>query len=249
MRRFKALPAAMLLALTLSVTGCGAQKETEKNRAENTEEALESAIEAAQESQKEALKKENLGSNEGVDLSAYEKVYGFTLGEEEYYLSCPVQMLLDNGWEFSDDNVTMDGTEVVTLNEAVAKGTKFDAIETPDFNLYKTIEGETYQVMMGLYSDSNQPKTLGEFRLGYLYVKQDLGVSLEMNTGITFGATEEEVKGVYGEPVTQTEEILCYQFTEDTVALMPDRPEFLNFYMQEGKVYMISMQYFPVLSD
>ncbi len=248
MKKYKELSAALLLALAVSVTGCGTETKQTQSSSAAAQDAIQAAVDAAKESEKEALKEENLGSNEGKDLSAYEKVYSFTLAGKEYTLSGSLQELLDDGWVFSDEAVTMDGTEVVTLNEAVEKGTKFDTVETPDFSMFKTIDGTTYEVMMGIYSDSSEPKTLGEFHLGYLYVKEDLGLDLAMNTGITFGSSEEEVREVYGAPASEAEGILSYRFTDEEVALMPNRPEFLNFYVNDGKVYMVSMQYFPVLS-
>lgn len=253
MKKCKVMTAACIMALAITISGCGtqSQKEVKSNSADSSakaQEAIEAAVDAAQESEKEALKEENLGSNEGQNLSSFEKLYTFTLAGKEYHLSCPVQELLDDGWKFSNEDVTMDGTDAVTLNEAVERGTKFDSIETPDFNLYKTIDGKTYQVMMGIYSDSNTPKTLGEYRLGYLYVREDLGLDLVMNTGITFGDSEAAVREVYGEPASEAQGILSYQFTDEDVALMSNRPEFLNFYINDGTVYMISMQYFPVMS-
>ncbi|MDO4615890.1 MAG: hypothetical protein Q4B03_00320 [Lachnospiraceae bacterium] len=276
MKRYNKAAAAVFLAVSLTAVGCGGEtqtveeettvsEETETTGSETTgseaaaeadgssssekaQAAIEAAVDAALESQEEALNTEDLGSNEGVDLSVYEETYSFTLAGREYSLSCPVQELLDDGWRFSNEAVTMDGTEVITLNEAVQKGVTFDAIETPDFSMFKTIDGTTYEVMMGIYSDSNEPKTMGELRLGYLYVKEDLGLDLVLGTGITFGDSEAAVREVYGEPTSEAEGILSYQFTDGEVALMPDRPDFLNFYVNDGKVYMISMQYFPVLS-
>lgn len=248
MKITKVQSAAVLLALAISATGCSGKSGAEVSSSEKAQAAIEAAVDAAKESEAEALKEENLGSNEGADLSPYEKLYTFTLAGKEYSLSCPVQELLDDGWVFSEKDVTMDGTEAVTLNEAVEKGTKFDVIETPDFSMFKTIDGTSYEVMMGIYSDSTKPKTLGEFRLGYIYVRQDLGLDMILDTGITFGDSEKAVREVYGEPISEAEGVLSYSFTDESVALMPNRPDFLNFYVNKGTVYMISLQYFPVLS-
>lgn len=247
MRKYKLMSAVLLLTMGLSVSGCGAdaQKEDSSAKAQN---AIEAAVDAAQQSEAEDLKEENLGSNEGKDLSSYEKLYTFTLDGKEYHMSCPAQELFDDGWVFSNDAVTMDGPNVITLNEAIEKGTKFDVVETPDFTVYKTIDGETYKMMVGLCSDSTEPKTLGEYRLDYIYVNEETGLDFELGTGITFGDKEKTVREVYGEPTSEAEGILSYQFTGGEVALMPNRPEFMNFYVNEGKVYMVSMQYFPVLS-
>lgn len=241
------LSAALMLTMAISVTGCGSEAK-EENTAQNAQEAIEAAVDAVMEENKEALKEENLGSNAGKDLSSYEKIYTFTLEGKEYHLSCQFQDMLDDGWAFSEDVVTMDGADVVTLNESVEKGTQFDVIETPDFTLYKTVDGKELPLMVGIYSDSTTKKILGEYRVGFLYVRDDMGLDLVMDTGITFGNTIEEVKEVYGEPFSESADILSYQFGDEDLALMPERPEFLNFYVKEGKVYMISMQYFPVLS-
>lgn len=241
------LSAALMLTMAISVTGCGSEAK-EENTAQTAQEAIEAAVDAAMGDTTEALKEENLGSNAGKDLSSIEKNYTFTLDGKEYHLSCQFQKMLDDGWAFSDGEVTMDGADVVTLNESVERGTQFDVVETPDFTLYKTVDGKEVPLMVGIYSDSTTKKILGEYRLGFLYVRDDMGLDLVMNTGITFGNTIEEVKEVYGEPVSESSEILCYQFGDADVAFMPERPEFLNFYVKEGKVYMISMQYFPVMS-
>ncbi len=253
MKPYGKITAAALLAVTLALTGCGSDNTESEDTsaatsAEKAQAALEAAVDAAMESEEEALSEENIGSNAGKDLSAYEKIYTFTLAGEEYSLSCPLQDLLNDGWSFSDEAITLEGTEVISLNESLERGTEFDTIETPDFSMFKTIDGTTYEVMMGIYSDTTEPKGLGEYRVGYLYVKEDLGLDLVLDTGITFGADEEEVREVYGEPASEAEGILSYSFIEEDVALMPNRPEFLNFYVNEGKVYMISMQYFPVIS-
>lgn len=247
MKKCNVLSAAALLALTISLTGCGGTQKEDKSTG-TAQDAIAAAVEAAQESEAEALKEENLGSNEGKDLSAYEKLYTFTLAGKELNMSCQLQEMLDDGWAFEDSAVTMDGADVVSLNESVDKGTLYDVIETPDFNMHKTIDGEDHVMMVGIYSDTHDKKTLGEYRVGYLYVKEDMGLDLEMNTGITFGSTIEEVKEVYGEPTSESEGIMSYQFGDEDLALMPNRPEFLNFYVNEGKVYMISMQYFPILT-
>ncbi len=249
MRKKKILSAVLLLALSISAAGCGSDSSSETSASSATaDDVIQSAVEAAQQSEEEALTWENLGSNEGKDLSEYEEIYTFTLGGEEYSLSCPMQDLYDNGWKFSNSEITMDGGNKVTMNEAIKRGALFDSIEIPDYQMYNTIDGTTYSIMMGLYSDSNESKTLGEYRLGYLYVKEEYGIDFELASGITFGDSEAAVKEVYGEPASEADGILSYQFTDEDVALMPNRPDFINFYLEDGEVYMISMQYFPVLS-
>ncbi len=249
MKNRKLLSAALLLAVSITAAGCGSDSSSESSASSAAaEDVIQSAVEAAQQSEAESLTWENLGSNEGADLSEYEELYTFTLGGEEYTLSCPMQELFDNGWKFSNSEITMDGSNKVTMNEAIQRGALFDSIEIPDYTMYNTIDGTTYSIMMGMYSDSNEQKTLGEYSLGYLYVKEEYGIDFVLASGITFGDSEEAVREVYGEPASEAEGVLSYSFTDDEVALMPNRPEFLNFYVNDGKVYMISMQYFPVLS-
>lgn len=252
MKKIKLMPIALIAALSVSLSACGASKEvseTEQAPAVQTaSEAIAAAVEAAQQGDNGVLLEKDLGSNEGVDLEQYQDIYTFILDGKEYHLSGSTKDLFEDGWVFSNEDITMDGTDVVTLNEALKRGTTFDAIETPDYTLYKTVDGETRKMMVGIYSDTNQMKTLNEFHIGYLYVREDAGIPLEMITGITFGSTIEEVKEFYGDPVSESSGVMSYMFTEGDVAMMPDRPEFLNFYVNEGKVYMISMQYFPVLS-
>lgn len=251
MKNNRLIPMVLLATAAVLVSGCGSNADNTKTSSEtasNATEAIEAAIEAAQQGSDGITMEDDLGSNEGVDLTPYEKIYSFTLDGEEYHLSGKMQDLFEDGWVFLDEYITMDGTDVVTLTEAIEKGTTFDAVETPDYTLCKTVDGTTYQMMVGIYSDTNEMKTLNDFYLGYLYVKEDSGLQLELATGITFGATVEEVKETYGDPVSESSGVLSYMFTDGDVAFMPDRPEFMNFYVKDGKVYMISMQYFPVMS-
>lgn len=240
---------AITLLASLAIAGCGSEnKEDSTESAKTASEAIAAAVEAAQEASEEIVMEEDLGSNEGVDLTPYEKLYTFTLDGKEYHLDCSAKELFDDGWRFSNDDVTMDGPDVVTLNEALAKGTLFDAVEAPYFYMYKTDNDETKKMLVGIYSDSNEKKTLNDFYFGYFYVQDDAGIPLELATGITFGSTAEEVKECYGEPVSESSGILSYMFTGDDVAVMPDRPEFLNFYVADGKVFKISLQFCPVMS-
>lgn len=126
-----------------------------------------------------------------------EELMSFTLEGDEYSLPVTVDALRQNGWEFkySSDEI-----------KTIAGYTVCDIQMIKDLNEEKEV---TFTFLNGI-GDAIEAK---DARVVGVEVDENDGVSFALESGLTFGATGDEVKAVYGDSSGST--WYSYRFSEE----------------------------------